>query len=98
MLAKGVQLGSAGGQDQPSWYACCTFRLCGNLPILAQAAAATTAAAAAAATSLAAGLAQNKYLEDKAFLNYLQYLEYWRQPQYATYIRCEMRGTQVAPH
>jgi mediator of RNA polymerase II transcription subunit 31 len=33
------------------------------------------------------GLAQNKYLEDKAFLNYLKYLEYWRQPQYATYIR-----------
>ncbi|KAF6252762.1 mediator of RNA polymerase II transcription subunit 31-like protein [Scenedesmus sp. NREL 46B-D3] len=32
-------------------------------------------------------LAQNKYLEDKAFLNYLKYLEYWRQPQYATYIR-----------
>ncbi|WIA10931.1 hypothetical protein OEZ85_011096 [Tetradesmus obliquus] len=32
-------------------------------------------------------LAQNKYLEDKAFLNYLKYLEYWRQPQYASYIR-----------
>jgi hypothetical protein len=41
-----------------------------------------------AAAAAAAGLAQNKYLEDKAFLNYLKYLEYWRQPQYATYIRC----------
>ena len=37
--------------------------------------------------ALPAGLAQNKYLEDKAFLNYLKYLEYWRQPQYAKYIR-----------
>lgn len=34
-----------------------------------------------------AGLAQNKYLEDRAFLNYLKYLEYWRQPKYAQYIR-----------
>jgi hypothetical protein len=33
------------------------------------------------------GLAQNRYLEDPAFLNYLKYLEYWRQPQYARYIR-----------
>jgi hypothetical protein len=35
----------------------------------------------------AAGLAQNNYLKDKAFLNYLKYLDYWRQPQYAKYIR-----------
>jgi mediator of RNA polymerase II transcription subunit 31 len=33
------------------------------------------------------GLAQNKYFEDKAFLNYLKYLEYWRRPEYAKYIR-----------
>lgn len=39
---------------------------------------------------LATGLAQKKYLEDKAFLNYLQYLEYWRKPEYAQYIRCEL--------
>ncbi|KAK7205545.1 mediator of RNA polymerase II transcription subunit 31 [Myxozyma melibiosi] len=31
-------------------------------------------------------LAQNGYLEDERFINYLDYLEYWRQPSYATYI------------
>lgn len=41
----------------------------------------------ATACDTLAGLAQNDYLKDKAFLNYLQYLEYWRQPQYAKYIR-----------
>lgn len=39
------------------------------------------------ALHLCAGLAQNDYLKDKAFLNYLQYLEYWRRPEYAKYIR-----------
>eukprot|EP00775_Hariotina_reticulata_P012792 gene12792-12920_t len=34
-----------------------------------------------------AGLALNKYFEDPSFMNYLRYLEYWRQPQYVTYIR-----------
>lgn len=37
--------------------------------------------------SAAPGLAQNKYFEDTAFLNYLKYLEYWRRPEYAKYIR-----------
>jgi hypothetical protein len=33
-----------------------------------------------------AGLAQNRYFEDPAFLEYLRYLQYWQQPQYAQYI------------
>ena len=44
-------------------------------------------AAATPSSRHAAGLSQNRYLEDPAFLNYLKYLEYWRQPQYAKYIR-----------
>ena len=35
---------------------------------------------------IAAGLAQNRYFEDPAFLEYLRYLQYWQQPQYAQYI------------
>ncbi|PRW33303.1 mediator of RNA polymerase II transcription subunit 31 [Chlorella sorokiniana] len=31
-------------------------------------------------------LAQNRYFEDEAFLEYLKYLLYWRQPQYARFI------------
>ncbi|KAJ3110871.1 hypothetical protein HDU96_006176 [Phlyctochytrium bullatum] len=31
-------------------------------------------------------LAQNQYFEDKAFLNYLKYLLYWREPKYAKFI------------
>jgi mediator of RNA polymerase II transcription subunit 31 len=34
-----------------------------------------------------ADLAQNKYLEDPAFLSYLKYLGYWRKPEYAQYIQ-----------
>lgn len=37
--------------------------------------------------TLAPGLAQNRFLDDPAFVHYLKYLEYWRQPQYAKYIR-----------
>lgn len=33
-----------------------------------------------------AGLAQNRYFEDLAFLNYLKYLQYWRQPAYAKFL------------
>lgn len=33
-----------------------------------------------------ADLAQTRLLEDPAFVNYLKYLEYWRQPQYAKFI------------
>lgn len=31
-------------------------------------------------------LAQNKYLQDPAFVRYLDYLQYWRQPQYAKHL------------
>jgi mediator of RNA polymerase II transcription subunit 31 len=31
-------------------------------------------------------LALNKYLEDPAFLAFLRYLKYWRQPEYARFI------------
>ena len=36
-------------------------------------------------------LAQNLYFEDEAFLNYLDYLNYWKQPDYVkliTYPNC----------
>ena len=33
-----------------------------------------------------AGLAQNRYLDDPAFLSYLQYLQYWLQPAYARFV------------
>lgn len=33
-----------------------------------------------------AGLAQNRYFEDEAFLAYLAYLQYWQQPQYARFV------------
>ena len=32
-------------------------------------------------------LAQNRYFEDDAFLKYIDYLQYWRKPEYVTYIR-----------
>ncbi|CAJ0832876.1 7890_t:CDS:2 [Entrophospora sp. SA101] len=31
-------------------------------------------------------LAQKDYFQDRAFLNYLKYLRYWKQPEYAKYI------------
>ncbi|KAG6576837.1 Mediator of RNA polymerase II transcription subunit 31, partial [Cucurbita argyrosperma subsp. sororia] len=31
-------------------------------------------------------LAQNRYLEDEAFIGYLKYLQYWQQPEYIKYI------------
>lgn len=36
-------------------------------------------------TKLGADLAQNRYLEDQAFVNYLSYLQYWATPEYARY-------------
>ena len=42
--------------------------------------------ALACGSPLPAGLAQSRHFEDAAFLNYLQYLGYWRQPQYARFI------------
>eukprot|EP00039_Didymoeca_costata_P028877 m.22392 g.22392 ORF g.22392 m.22392 type:complete len:128 (-) comp7395_c0_seq1:157-540(-) len=32
-------------------------------------------------------LAQQGFLEDSTFVNYLQYLLYWKQPEYLKYIR-----------
>lgn len=40
-----------------------------------------------ARSTLHTGLAQNRYLDDPVFLNYLKYLEYWRRPEYAKYIK-----------
>lgn len=37
---------------------------------------------------LASDLAQFHYFQDKAFINYLAYLKYWKQPRYAKYIEC----------
>lgn len=31
-------------------------------------------------------LATNRYFQDKAFLNYLEYLNYWRKPEYVKFI------------
>ncbi|RCK54774.1 Mediator of RNA polymerase II transcription subunit 31 [Candida viswanathii] len=31
-------------------------------------------------------LAQNNYLNDETFVNYLEYLQYWTQPQYAKFL------------
>ena len=47
-------------------------------------------------------MGQNGHLEDPAFVNYLEYLLYWKQPTYAkfitydrspTYLRCDGRDT-----
>lgn len=35
---------------------------------------------------LSIGLADNKYFEDPAFMNYLKYLQYWKDPKYACYL------------
>ncbi|RLN89954.1 hypothetical protein BBJ28_00024350, partial [Nothophytophthora sp. Chile5] len=37
-------------------------------------------------SSFAIFLAINRYFDNPAFMNYLQYLKYWKQPQYAKYI------------
>lgn len=31
-------------------------------------------------------LAQNKYLQDPSFIAYLNYLQYWKKPEYAKYV------------
>ncbi|KAI5953075.1 SOH1 [Candida theae] len=31
-------------------------------------------------------LAQNNYLQDRCFVNYLKYLQYWSEPQYSRYL------------
>ncbi|KAL5787387.1 hypothetical protein ACOSP7_004336 [Xanthoceras sorbifolium] len=31
-------------------------------------------------------LAQNRYFEDEAFIGYLKYLQYWKQPEYVKFI------------
>jgi len=37
--------------------------------------------------ALPAVLAQHGYLEDSSFVRYLEYLEYWRQPEYVRFIK-----------
>ncbi|KAF5830643.1 SOH1-domain-containing protein [Dunaliella salina] len=32
-------------------------------------------------------LAQNRYFEDPAFVSYLEYLLYWKEPKYAKYLQ-----------
>lgn len=32
-------------------------------------------------------LAQRGYFKDQAFVNYLKYLEYWREPEYAKHLK-----------
>lgn len=32
-------------------------------------------------------LAQRGYFKDKAFVNYLKYLLYWKEPEYAKYLK-----------
>lgn len=49
----------------------------------------------ACAHCVPAGLAQNRYLEDPAFLEYIRYLQYWRQPQYARFIMWVADGAGV---
>ncbi|KAJ6257114.1 Mediator of RNA polymerase II transcription subunit [Drechslerella dactyloides] len=31
-------------------------------------------------------LAQSKYLQDEPFLRYIEYLDYWRQPEYVKFL------------
>lgn len=31
-------------------------------------------------------LAQQQYFKDEAFINYLEYLQYWKQPEYAKFV------------
>ncbi|KAG5418819.1 SOH1 [Candida metapsilosis] len=31
-------------------------------------------------------LAQNNYLQDRCFINYLKYLQYWNEPEYSQYL------------
>ncbi len=33
-----------------------------------------------------AGLGQNKYFEDASFVKFLEYLQYWKRPEYAKFI------------
>lgn len=32
------------------------------------------------------GLSQNRFFEDSAFVQYLAYLQYWKQPEYARFV------------
>lgn len=35
-------------------------------------------------------LAQRGYLKEQTFVNYLKYLQYWREPDYARYLKYPM--------
>ncbi|XP_022451733.1 mediator of RNA polymerase II transcription subunit 31 isoform X1 [Delphinapterus leucas] len=42
-------------------------------------------------------LAQRGYFKDKAFVNYLKYLLYWKEPEYAKYLNQELNtGLQMS--
>ena len=43
------------------------------------------------------GLAQNRYFDDPAFLKYLAYLQYWKQPQYARFVMYGLLSYAVSP-
>lgn len=32
-------------------------------------------------------LAQRGYFKDQAFINYLKYLQYWKEPEYAKFLK-----------
>ena len=32
-------------------------------------------------------LAQRGYFKDKSFVNYISYLQYWKRPEYAKYLK-----------
>ena len=45
-----------------------------------------------------AGLAQNRYFDDAAFVSYLQYLQYWKRPEYARFIMCVLAHPILSVH
>ncbi|NP_001154070.1 mediator of RNA polymerase II transcription subunit 31 [Oncorhynchus mykiss] len=42
-------------------------------------------------------LAQRGYLREKPFVNYLKYLLYWKEPEYAKFLNKEARSLTVGP-
>ncbi|CAB1316388.1 unnamed protein product, partial [Coregonus sp. 'balchen'] len=41
-------------------------------------------------------LAQRGYLREKPFVNYLKYLLYWKEPEYAKFLKKELVNAQCA--
>jgi hypothetical protein len=42
-------------------------------------------------------LAQRRYLDDPAFLRYIEYLKYWKSQDYSIYIACALSFGVVLP-